>query len=72
MKPVTLILSIDKETCNTDPNLLAYNIAKNVEMAFNVNVEYSLVPIGNSYRIISEDKYLEISISKFIESNWNF
>lgn len=49
----------------------AYNIAKQIEMVFNVKVNYNVHYIGNSYNInCPNDPYMEVEISGFIESNF--
>lgn len=49
----------------------AFDIKKNVEKAFNIKCDYTTIYNNKNYQIVTPDPLLQISISEFIETNWN-
>jgi hypothetical protein len=49
----------------------AFDIKKNVEKAFNIKCDYTTNYQNKNYQIVTADPSLQISISEFIEANWN-
>jgi len=73
MKNLQLILNIDPLFLGSSDNVksFAHNLNRNIERMFNVKSEYSLNLIDNNYHITSEDPFLELQVSEFIETNWH-
>jgi hypothetical protein len=49
----------------------AFDITKNVEKAFNIKCDYTTNFDNKNYQILTKDPSLQMSISNFIETNWN-
>ena len=74
MKTVELQINLDSNFFGNDLYKLeayAFNLNRNIEKVFNVKSEFTLKPVGNSYRVsCAETPRIELEISEFIDSNW--
>jgi hypothetical protein len=73
MKTLELILNIDPLFLGSPENVesFAYNMNRNIERMFSVKSDYRLNFTGDNYIVKSEDPFLELQVSEFIENNWH-
>jgi hypothetical protein len=73
MKNLDLILNIDPLFLGSTESvqLFAFDLNRNIERVFSVKSNYHLNLNDNNYRVASEDPFLELQVSEFIENNWH-
>ena len=73
MKKLELTLNIDPIFLGSSENAqaFAFNLNRNIERRFNIKSDYNLNLIDNNYHILSDDQFLNLQVSEFIEDNWH-
>ena len=63
MNKVELYIDSDVKLSEMDE----YDMVKNIQMIFNIQVGLKRIPINSKYELRSDDKYLEAEVSNWVE-----